>query len=235
MLVGSKHKKTLVEKVYQSILNDIITHKLEAGTKINIKELANQYGTSEMPVKLALNRLIAENIIINKPHQGMRVFSLTARDVEEIFQLRTMIDLYDVNHIIKSVSANSTLLEEMENCNKEMEKEFIQLDKSFNVESYLASYRYDMKFHELYLSGSGNRRMVQLFRSIHPFGYTYLLFQKQTTERNMLGVKEHRQIVQALKSQDEALVRKYIIQHNQNAAETIKLFVSVNDILNTPD
>ncbi|MFU0832179.1 MAG: hypothetical protein ACFWUC_04475 [Oscillospiraceae bacterium] len=230
---GKKHKKTLLEKAYQSILNDIITHKLKADQKINIKELAKRYGTSEMPIKLALNRLVAENIIINRPHQGMRVFSMTARDVEEIFEMRTMIDLYDVPQIIKSAAANPLLLKKMEDCNKEMEKQFMQLNESANVESYLESYKYDMKFHELYLSGSGNRKLVQLFHSIHPFAYTYLLFQKQSTERNMLGVAEHRQIVQALKDQDEDLVRQYVTKHNQNAAETIKLFLSVNDILKT--
>ena len=58
-------KETLVDMICRNIRRDIIVGELQPGDKLVTRELAARYGTSEMPVKLALNRMIAEEIVEN--------------------------------------------------------------------------------------------------------------------------------------------------------------------------
>ena len=102
-------KETLVDMICRNIRRDIIVGELQPGDKLVTRELAARYGTSEMPVKLALNRMIAEEIVENYPRQGMVVRPISLSDAEEIFDLRLMMDLYYTRQIINAVRINKAL------------------------------------------------------------------------------------------------------------------------------
>lgn len=99
-------KETLVETITRKIKLDIVGQELQPGQRIQAKELAKKYGTSETPVKLALNRLISEQVVEDFPRQGMRIKSMSEEDAIEIFNLRLMMDLYYTKEIIEAVQMN---------------------------------------------------------------------------------------------------------------------------------
>ena len=80
-------KETLVDIICRNIRRDIIVGELIPGEKLMAKDLAEKYGTSETPVKLALNRMISEEVVENYPRQGMVIKPMTLSDAEEIFDL----------------------------------------------------------------------------------------------------------------------------------------------------
>ena len=84
----------MVDTICRNIRRDIIAHELRPGQKINVKELAARYGTSETPVKIALNRLLSEQIVENFPRHGLKIKSIDEEEAKEIFSLRLMMDLY---------------------------------------------------------------------------------------------------------------------------------------------
>ena len=107
-------KETLVDIICRNIRRDIIVGELIPGEKLMAKDLAEKYGTSETPVKLALNRMISEEVVENYPRQGMVIKPMTLSDAEEIFDLRLMMDLYYTKQIIEAVKVNKTLRRELE-------------------------------------------------------------------------------------------------------------------------
>ena len=102
-------KETLVDTIAKRIKQDIVVQELQPGQKVQAKDLARKYGTSETPVKLALNRLISEQVVENFPRQGMRIKPMNEEDAREIFSLRLMMDLYYTKEIIENVQVNKTL------------------------------------------------------------------------------------------------------------------------------
>ena len=48
---------TVASKVTERLREDIISKKIEAGSRITIKEISERYGTSNMPVREAFRTL----------------------------------------------------------------------------------------------------------------------------------------------------------------------------------
>lgn len=224
-------KETLVDTICKRIRLDIVAQELQPGQKLQAKELAKKYGTSETPVKLALNRLIAEQVVENFPRQGMRVRPMNEEDAREIFSLRLMMDLYYTKEIIESVRMNKQLKEALtENVKKHME--LIQKYTDHNdVELFMENYMLDNEFHELYLKCSGNKKLVDLYHSINPFMYSNYIFKKQSSEKDIAGVEEHQEIIQAIFDQDEERLRYWLRVHNNNAVKSIGIIMKIDRIL----
>ncbi|SNS17540.1 DNA-binding transcriptional regulator, GntR family [Anaerovirgula multivorans] len=224
-------KTTLVDIIYANIRKDITQGILLPGQKINTKELSERYGASLTPIKLALNRLVSDKIIENFPRQGMKVKSVQADEIDEIFDMRLMLDLYYTKEIITTVNYNESLREEFRKNVEEHLKIVSDLTPDSPVDAYIQNYSYDYKFHELFLKCSGNRKVVDMFHYINPFLYSNYTFGKQSKERDISGVKEHQVILDAILSQDEDALKEAIRVHIYNAKTAIALILKVYKIL----
>lgn len=224
-------KETLVDTIAKRIKLDIVAQELQPGQKLQARELAQKYGTSETPVKLALNRLISEQVVENFPRQGMRVKPMDEEDAREIFSLRLMMDLYYTREIIENVQMNKMLRSALtENVNKHLEVIRRYADHN-EVELYLENYMLDNEFHELYLKCSGNKKLVALYHSVNPFMYSNYIFKKQSSEKDISGVEEHREIIQAIFDKDEDRLRHWLKIHNNNAVKSISVIMKIDRIM----
>ena len=227
----SETKETLVDTIAKRIKQDIVVQELHPGQKVQAKELAQKYGTSETPVKLALNRLISEQVVENFPRQGMRIKPMNEEDAREIFSLRLMMDLYYTKEIIENVQMNKTLRKALtENVDKHLEVIRRYADHN-DVELFLENYMLDNEFHELYLKCSGNKKLVDLYHSVNPFMYSNYIFKKQSNEKDISGVEEHREIIQAIFDKDEEQLRHWLKVHNNNAVKYINVIMKVERIM----
>ncbi|MGL5439104.1 MAG: GntR family transcriptional regulator [Filifactoraceae bacterium] len=80
-------KESLVEQIYAKLKNDIISLKLPLGSKINVRELQEKYGVSSTPLREAINRLQAENLVNYINNIGASVIEINEDDVYEIQDL----------------------------------------------------------------------------------------------------------------------------------------------------
>lgn len=224
-------KETMVDTICKNIRRDIIAHELKPGQKINVKELAERYGSSETPVKLALNRLLSEQIVENFPRHGMRIKAINEEEAKEIFSLRLMMDLYYAKEVIEAVHSNNMLrqaLEENVNEHYEIMKKY---ENENTVEKYMENYIHDFKFHELFLKCSGNQKLVELYHSINPFIYSNYIFRKQSREKDFAGVEEHKMILQAIVDKDEERLKSYLTLHINNAVKSISMIIKIDKML----
>jgi DNA-binding GntR family transcriptional regulator len=82
----------LTEDTYQAIRRDIMCCVLEPGGQVTELELCARYGVGKAPVRLALSRLGQEGLIRAVPRRGYAIAPVTVRDVEEIYQLRLVLE-----------------------------------------------------------------------------------------------------------------------------------------------
>ena len=75
------------------IRDDIVTGILPLGSRITIDSLASRYGVSHMPVREALRDLQGERLVVIEPNRGARVREIDARFVENIFEIRTALEV----------------------------------------------------------------------------------------------------------------------------------------------
>jgi GntR family transcriptional regulator, rspAB operon transcriptional repressor len=79
------------DHVYEA-LRDQIIHGLEPLSPLALNDIANSLAVSTMPVRAALRRLEAENLVITRPRRGSVVAPLRVEDVEEIYMIRCRLE-----------------------------------------------------------------------------------------------------------------------------------------------
>lgn len=85
---------TLVaDQVYEVLANDIFTGQLPAGARLRVREVAEQVGTSVMPVREAIRQLVKNGLAVSHPHRGARVREFTQRELIEIYDVRSLLEL----------------------------------------------------------------------------------------------------------------------------------------------
>ena len=83
---------TAQEVVLEAVREAILTNVFEPGARLRQEELADLFGTSRIPVREALRALEYEGLVRSEPHRGFTVTSLDADDVEEVYELRVLLE-----------------------------------------------------------------------------------------------------------------------------------------------
>lgn len=83
---------TLKDRVYTTVLHDVINGVYTVDSVISEKKLSEQLRVSKAPVREALVQLCAEGVLRSVPRQGYVVVRYSKRDVCEILQYRVMLE-----------------------------------------------------------------------------------------------------------------------------------------------
>ncbi len=83
---------TAQELVLSSVRTAILGGVLAPGARLRQEELAEVFGTSRIPVREALRALEYEGLVTSEPHRGFTVTSLDADEVQEVYDLRILLE-----------------------------------------------------------------------------------------------------------------------------------------------
>ena len=78
----------LQDQLYQRIREGLLAGRFQPGERLKIRDLAAQWGSSPMPVRAALQRLVAEGALEGEPQRSVRVPAMTRERYQNIFQVR---------------------------------------------------------------------------------------------------------------------------------------------------
>ncbi len=165
--------RSLSEQVYEYLVERILTGVLIPGQRIDADDLSRVLGVSRTPIKDALGRLAAEGLVDISPRRGTAVYTITLRDVEEIFDVRKMIMLYASERALRNAtSEDRRRLREMLG---QLET-YVVGDNYTNYANFL---RLDHELHSYIVDLAGNARLSALYQSTNiqmsmaRFGYTH--------------------------------------------------------------
>jgi len=83
---------TSQDLVLVSLRKAILAGVLRPGGRLRQEELAELFGTSRIPVREGLRALEYEGLVASEPHRGFTVTTLDADDVEEVYDLRILLE-----------------------------------------------------------------------------------------------------------------------------------------------
>ncbi|PCJ47017.1 MAG: GntR family transcriptional regulator [Gammaproteobacteria bacterium] len=84
--------KTLADQVYRQIRDDIVHGDLPPGSKLKIEPLRTRYQIGASPLREALSRLYSDGFVSSKGQQGFKVMEMTRDDLEDVTNLRILIE-----------------------------------------------------------------------------------------------------------------------------------------------
>ncbi|MCY1136969.1 GntR family transcriptional regulator [Actinoplanes sp. Pm04-4] len=83
----------LTDQVYSALHEAIMNGDLPAGTRLRIRDLAAQVGTSVMPVREAIRRLEEAGLAESVPHKGAVVKGLTLAELVHVYDVRRLLEV----------------------------------------------------------------------------------------------------------------------------------------------
>jgi DNA-binding GntR family transcriptional regulator len=84
--------RSVEESVTETLRDAILGGDLKPGQRLAQVELSEELGVSRIPLRDALRRLEAEGLVTIDRRRGARVSSLTADDVQEIYEMRMLLE-----------------------------------------------------------------------------------------------------------------------------------------------
>ena len=82
----------LTDRAYERIRHDIICCVIAPGAEISEAQLCLHYKLGKAPVRMALHRLAHEGLVRAIPRRGHMVSPVTLKDIQDIFELRQLIE-----------------------------------------------------------------------------------------------------------------------------------------------
>ncbi len=72
----------------------IVTGQVEPGGRLTEADLAERLGVSRAPLREAIRELVESGLVVSEPYKGLFVRSVTRRDLEELYSLRTALEQF---------------------------------------------------------------------------------------------------------------------------------------------
>jgi DNA-binding GntR family transcriptional regulator len=90
--------RTVEQVVAAKLREAILTGSLRPGDRLAYRDLAQRFGVSVTPVRIALRELSNEGLVEMRAHTGARVSPLSVDEIEEIFATRLGIEGWLARH-----------------------------------------------------------------------------------------------------------------------------------------
>ncbi|MCS7175869.1 MAG: GntR family transcriptional regulator [Pseudothermotoga sp.] len=160
-------KKKAWERAYNYVKTLILTMELKPGELVSEYSIANKLSMSRAPVREALKKLEQEGLLVSSANGRRRVFILTIRDIEQIFDLKEILESAIVEWAIERGTEDEK--EELYQTAQRMlslfsEKNLAQLDRESILKKWL---QLDFQFHELIYRMSRNPRAANFVKNLN--------------------------------------------------------------------
>ncbi|MDR0561858.1 MAG: GntR family transcriptional regulator [Spirochaetaceae bacterium] len=141
--------ETLKLQAYNMIKQKIIQCEYPPNTILNEEKLKDELNVSRTPIRDALSRLEQESLIHILPRRGIIVKGISAEEVEQIFEMRMLIEPYTLKMYGKTI--DKPVLTEME----------AFFSQYFEDIPYEVIHKRDDEFHHLFVNASQNAYLIE--------------------------------------------------------------------------
>ncbi|EWG10290.1 GntR family transcriptional regulator [Cytobacillus firmus] len=202
-----ENRDTLHLKVCNVIREAIIRGDFKPGERLKQSDLAEKMGVSRMPVREAFRKLESEGLIKLEPHKGAVVKSISIKDIEEIYALRSELEKMAVYQSVdlltdEDINQLSSLVAEME--------------KADDADTFV---QYNIDFHRLLVKRCNWERLNSFIGTLWnglPQQTPHLLTGQIETSNT-----EHRKILEAVVKKDKETAANIVSEHIYRTGESL--------------
>jgi DNA-binding GntR family transcriptional regulator len=192
--------QNLNDRTYALLKGGLISGTFHPGQHFVIRSVAERYGISTTPVREALQRLVAERLLVMLPNRSIVVPSLSAENFAEIYRIRC-----ELEGFAGQLATPNFRPRDIEQLNKILNA----IDKAISRGDKTKYRELNAKFHFAIYEKSNSPRLIEMIRNL--WGQVGPVFYGLLDDPEYGGKhanQHHRQIVQALANQDAATVRQ---------------------------
>jgi DNA-binding GntR family transcriptional regulator len=94
--------RTLIERAYAHLRDDIIEGALAPGEKLRVEHLKARYGVGAGTLREAITRLVSDALVVAEGQRGFRVAAMTIADLLDLTELRLHIEIDALRRSIRA-------------------------------------------------------------------------------------------------------------------------------------
>lgn len=94
--------RTLIERAYVHLRDDIIEGTLAPGEKLRVEHLKARYGVGAGTLREAITRLVSDALVVAEGQRGFRVAAMTIADLLDLTELRLHIEIDALRRSIRA-------------------------------------------------------------------------------------------------------------------------------------
>jgi DNA-binding GntR family transcriptional regulator len=208
----------LADAVFESLSKGVIDGRLEPGMWLRQEALAQELGVSQMPVREALKRLVAEGLAERIPYKGVRIVEYSPEDIVDICTNRLVLESLAIRFATPLITEE--LLQRLRRNIQEIEQntgpEFISRRRELNAEFHLSIYR-----------ACGRQYLIRLIELLWKLFPSVMLYEGMLRQIELLPdrlereVSEHKIILSALEKRDAEMAENVTRQHIRNLSQEL--------------
>ena len=202
------HRETLVDKLVDILENQILTGKLEPGTKLSEAGVAKEFSVSRAPAREALLRLEEINLV-RKNHLGREIAEFSIEEFREIYEIKNVLEAYAAMQATHAATERDI---------KKLKSILDEMYDNLDTPDYQRLMRLNSQFHDHIVHCCGNQKIIELYdMRVKQVRWTTVNYKT----RPKLSVEEHQQIFEAFIRRDAKAVRALMEDHTMGSMKRI--------------
>jgi DNA-binding GntR family transcriptional regulator len=208
------------QTIYRALRERILRNELASGTRLVLRELANTYDTSDIPVREALRMLERDGLVEMVPYRGARVTTLTQREIEETYFIRGHLE-----SIATGLAAERITDDEL----AKLDDLMVLLRQAVDDQDGPRFSDLNRQFHETIVAACGNRMLTELTMDIWQRHSGFQRVFRMVPERLARSQSEHEGIMAALHARDAKRAATLALWHKRSVGETVSTLIEKPD------
>ncbi|MEJ6475376.1 GntR family transcriptional regulator [Pseudoalteromonas piscicida] len=206
--------KTRTQLVAEAIREKILTGEIKAGEPLRQAALADELNVSRIPVREALLQLEAEGLVNFEAHKGATVTRLSAEQIDEIFDLRALLEAELLRHSIDKLTARDLL---------EAEAILAELEEAMAAgDTQLATGKLNAEFHSKLYSKAQRPQTRELVDVYSKNSERYVRMHILLAGGIKTAPEEHRQLLELCRDKNTDGACDFLKKHITGAKDDIK-------------
>ena len=210
MKIKAASTADLIANELKKMLNNGI---FSDGDRLVERDLASQFSVSRIPMREAIKRLENDGLVEIFPNRGAVVKKLSVADVDEIYQLRALLESEAI-----FLSVNNLTFEEL--AKAELIHNVLESSTDFVQQG-----RLNRELHDLLYSKCNNSRLLSMIDNARNQIERYEYLQSKLLSKTVFFQDDHHSILEACKQRNAELAKEKTKEHIQNAGEVLGEFL----------
>jgi DNA-binding GntR family transcriptional regulator len=198
------------EIVYRQLKDQIISGDLGPGSRLIELTIAADFGVSRTPVREALKRLAAENLVLADPARGIVVHAPDASEIEDVFVVREALD-----GLASRLAAHRITPSELARLQLIVDSMRQAVASGRREQVIIANQR----FHDVIYTAAGNAMLARVAGDLRDFVRRFTTLPFASPDRVEHVLSEHEAILEALQAHDPAAAEAASNRHLAAARE----------------
>jgi DNA-binding GntR family transcriptional regulator len=207
-------KRSLADDVTDRLRDAILQGGFKPGEPLREEQLAASLDVSRGPVREALVQLEREGLVIVRRHRGATVARLSRADAEEVYSLRLALERLAVQRAVQTATDSDFAA---------LEAVLAAFRAAFTrepTEQEIAGL--DVRFHDLIYRAARHQRLYDSWATLRSQIFLFLLSRNiANPDFRVITVKSHQDLLDVLRSRDQARAAQEIESHLLGAYERV--------------